>query len=237
MTYDCLAPQFYIRAAWPSRREDPCGIAYRLRHFLDTLAGIDATLHPWSVGSKRKASYAAVRDDLTSLVRADVARSDAGEVELVDGYGISGLSQDKRELYSFVGSAGGVCPWPMWNRIYFHTTSGRVPDPAIVTYRLMKAVTLATIACWEPLFCRTATSDLLPGHDEWYSKSWITYVPPANAADVDLVGIPFSERTPDGGLLLSATEKIFDAGNAAHLDGAQRIYLATRHLDATLPAL
>ena len=238
MTFDFLATRIFTRANWLGRREDPRGVADRVRRFLDGLAEIDETLRPWSVGSNRGVPYQSVREDLTSFVRSNVKRDEEGELEPEAGYSIEALSEDEKQIFSFVGCAGSIYQSLLSNRIYFFTNSGRTPDPSIVTYRLVRAVILATVACWEPLVCLTGTSDLMPEREDgWFYKAWITYLPPAHAADVDLVGIPFSERTPDGGLLLSSTEEVFDAGNAAHVDGARRISSATRHLNATLPTL
>ncbi len=238
MTYDFLATKFSIRATWPSRREHPNDVAYRLRRFFDTLADIDSTLAPWSIRERKKFTYQLSQDGLAEIVRHNVMRDEFGKIEPDAGYGISCLSGDTRQLYSLVGCVGGIYAWRLWNRIYFTTCGGRPPDPLIVTYEVVKALTLATITCWEPAFCRTGTSDLLPEPTEgWYSKAWITYVPAVHAAGIDLVSIPFSERTPEGGLLLSATNQVFDAANLVHLEGARRIAAATRHLNPTLPSL
>lgn len=238
MPFDPLATQIFTRANWPSRRESPEQIAGRLRRFLDDIIAIDESVQAWSVGRRREVPYVSVRGDLAALVRGDLMRDEMGDEEANAGYAISGMSEDRRQLFSFGGAVGGIYPWPSWNRFRFYTNSGRTPDPTIVNYRFVKAVTLATIAAWEPLFCLTGCSDMRPTQEDgWYYKAWVTYVPPVHAEGLDLVGVPFSERTPDSGLLLSATEDVFDASKPAHVDGARRIQEAVRPLNATLPSL
>ncbi len=237
MAFDPLAKRNFVRADWPGRRESPEQVAARLRRYLDDLISLDECLETWSVGRRKTAPYRWVRTDLAALVRDDVMRSESGEEEVNSGYQIAAMSDDTRQLFALQGNAGGIHPWPSWNRVFLYTNSGRTPVPEIVTYRLLKAVTLATIAAWEPLFCLVGSSDLRvrPG-DGWYYRAWMTYVPPPHATSLDLLGVPFAERTPDGGLLLSATEDIFDAKNPAHVEGAQIISNAVRPLEAFLPS-
>lgn len=234
MPYDFLAACVFMRVEWPARRESPAEVAARFRRFLDDLASIDASLETWSVGRKLNVPYASVRDNLGALVRKDVMRDEMGDDEVEAGYDIGAISGDRRQMFSFTGNAGSVYKGFLSNRIYFSTTGGRAPS--IVGYRLVKAVTLAAIAAWEPLFCLTGSSELEPTpEDDRYFKAWITYVPPEHVASIDLVGVPFAERTPDGGMLLSATEDVFNGANPAHVEGARRIQIALKPLNAKLP--
>ena len=236
MPYDFLAACVFMRVEWPARRESPVEVAARFRRFLDDLASIDASLKTWSVGRKLDVPYASVRDNLIALVHKDVMRDELGKDEVKAGYDIGAISHDRRQMFSFGGNAGSVYKGFLSNRIYFSTSGGRAPDPTIVNYRLVKAVTLAAIAAWEPLFCLTGSSELEPTpEDGRYFKAWITYVPPEDVASLDLVGVPFAERTPDGGMLLSATEDVFDGANPTHVEGARRIQIAMKPLNAKLP--
>ena len=122
----------------------------------------------------------------------------------------------------------------------FQTDNFSEMNLSVVTYRLMKAAMLATIACWEPAYCIARSNQIAYDYknEGYFTKAWMTYVPPAHAGTIDLVGVPFSERIADGGLLLSATEETFRPdNNPVHLDGATRISRALQPLNATLPRL
>jgi len=237
MTYPWRKPQFYVNTDWFGRQEDATAVAGRLSRHLSALVSADRTLASWSVGATREMPYGAVRPDLTSLVSDDIVRSEDGEVVDGAGYRVSCVSQDPAQYYMIVGTAGSRYPPPLSSGLIFKTISNDEADPAIVTYRLMKAVMLATIGCWEPDFCIARSNQIDPDyeHEGQYTKAWMTYVPPAHVGDVDPVGVPFLERTPDGGLLLSATQEIFRPENPAHLEGATRISQALQPLNAVLP--
>ena len=235
MSFDCISLRFYINALWRVRSDDASSVGSCFRAYVDGLTAIDAILSGWELGRTYR-PYALVRDDLASFVARNVKIGEDRKPDLNDGFSIRGTSGDKRQRFSFVGTAGRVYNYPMANELFFDTDSTRPVDTTIVTYPLMKGVVLATIAAWMPEFCAAYSSALKPDNAEGlYRKAWMTYVTPAQVDSVDLFGVPFSETTPDGGLLLSATDKTFDAADPAHVAGAQRVHEATRHLNETLP--
>lgn len=238
MTSNGYPEQYYVKCDWTARPEDPNRIADRLRQFLDTLGEVHQTLRPWSIGERRRAPYPSVRDDLAETIRRDVVHGEDGTVKMKAGYTIVGSTSDRRQHYRLVGHAGGAYDTFMCNELGLNTCtySSTAVDPAIVDYPVMKAMVLTMIACWEPDFCLAGSGEFaMTATGIWYERScWITYVPPGHAASVDLVGVPFSEGTPDGGLLLSATDQSYDVKNPAHIDGSRRITQATKHLNATL---
>lgn len=238
MTFDVYAKQFSIYAKWPARREGPKEVADRLRGFLDQIAYLDDSLSHWSIGKKRFL-YNAVRYDLAALIERNVNHDELGAVQRDAGYAIIGGSQNDRQRFVLMGDVGGIYRYPQWNWLWFHTASGRPANPEVATYTLMRAVVLAMIAYWQPLFALCDSSELAPDQDRfgWFREGWMSYVPPQHIDRVDLVGVPFSERTPDGGLLLSATNQAFRADVSAHVDGARRISQALQPLNATLPRL
>ena len=234
MTYPWQKPQFYINANWLGRQEDATATAGRLMGHLNMLAAADRALASWSVGDTRKVLYGPGRPDLTSVISDDAVRSEDDDLIEGAGHGILCSSQEPKQPYSLIGTAGSKYPPPTGNSLMFRTNGNDAADPIIVTYRLMKAVMLATIDCWEPDFCIARSNQLDPDYknEGRYTKAWMTYVPPAHVGDVDPVGVPFLERTPDGGLLLSATQEIFRPENPAHLEGATRISQALQPLNA-----
>jgi hypothetical protein len=234
MTFDPRAKQFHISCRWSGRREEPQSIAERLRNFIDGVAKIDDTLAPWMIGRQRRVPYQSAKHDLPALIHRDVIRSEDGEVEVISGYTILGSTTDDRQRYMIVGSAGAT--YEPCNGLLIQTCSHHPVDPSIVTYSVMKALMLATIASWTPTFCLAGSSEFVPSADgeRVVVYPWLFYVTAADAASVDLVGIPFSERMPDGGHLLSATTQVFDADNPAHIEAARRISQATQYLDGAL---
>ena len=235
MSFDPFALRFYINTRWRVRPDDATTVARCLRRYIDELTGIDEALSSWQLGRAYR-PYAAIRDDLALSVQRNVKIGEDRKPDPKDGFSITGASGDKRQRFSFVGTAGRVYNYPMANELFFETDSNHPADTTIVTYPLMKGVVLATVAAWKPEFCAAYSSDLEPDRSEGlYRKAWMTYVTPAHADSVDLFGVPFSETTPDGGLLLCATDKTFDAADPVHVAGAQRVHEATRHLNETLP--
>jgi hypothetical protein len=102
------------------------------------------------------------------------------------------------------------------------------PDPAIVTYPLFKTALLAINATWPPFWaCAYAfrmdyyKSPLIAGTPLFpYSRfhiPWLAYLSAPLAAGLDLLPEILTERTPDGGLLMIATEERLDPTNPEHL--------------------
>jgi hypothetical protein len=122
------------------------------------------------------------------------------------------------------------------------------PDLTIVTYPLYKAVLLAINAVWRaPWACAqafgsgTVKAEIVPGvrgrvvkHvtqlplDPTFPYSifhipWIAYLSPEHAAGVALSRDILTERTPDGGLLMSTTTDRLDPDNPEHVRRARTI--------------
>ena len=236
MTYDPNALQFYIIANWNARKDDMSAVGQDFEHFLDALKAIDPTLAEWHVGEHLE-DFRSARYDIAAFVKRNVNHDEDGNPDYKDGYSLTGVSRDERQFFSFIGVAGRVYDWPLANEFYFKTDSDGPVDTTIVTSEVMTKIVFATIAVWKPDFCAAFSSDLdSNASEDMYRQAWMTYIPPAHADSVDLVGVPFSEQTANGGLLLSATNKTFDACDPIHLAGAQRIHEAVRHLNATIPS-
>jgi hypothetical protein len=105
-------------------------------------------------------------------------------------------------------------------------------DPLIVNYKLFREALLATSAIGQPVWA--SVSALRAGYAEEpivagaplfphsaFHIPWITYVEPARAFGFALPAEIRTERTPDGGLLLTATEEPLDPTNPEHLRGAR----------------
>ena len=230
MAFDDYSRQFSFVSSWPARGEEPDAIGDRHRRFLDTLGEIDETLRPWWIGKKRYVPYHLVRDGLAALIGDDVKIGEDGLVERKAGYTILGVCSHPRQGYSLIGHAGGVYETPASNELLLNTQGEAAVDTTILTYSVMKAIALTFIACWEPASCDVKSTRFDRELRQPVLFRWMAYVPPAQVAHVDLIGVPFSERTPNDGLLLSATEQAFDEGNPVHRASARRIEAVTAAL-------
>lgn len=105
-------------------------------------------------------------------------------------------------------------------------------DLGIVTYSVFKDALLATNANWQaPWACAYAfhvdynDEPLAPGAPLFpYSKfhiTWIGYLSASLAKDLQLPPEILTERTPDGGVLMSAVAERLDPANLEHLRRAR----------------
>jgi hypothetical protein len=101
------------------------------------------------------------------------------------------------------------------------------PDPAVITYRMFKGVLLAMISVWPAPWANARCSiwgekpPTLPGEPPFpysgYQMPWISYLSAERAGPLGPLSGVISERTPDGGLLMSATTDKFDPTNLTHM--------------------
>ncbi len=235
MSFNPFALQFYVNTGWHVRPDDAASVARCFQHYLDRLGTVDGVLSTWRIGSGY-IPYGAIRHAMTAFIGRNLKIGEDGEPDPQDGFSIRAASTDERQRFSVIGTAGRAYRYPMANELYLRTDSNYPADTTIVTYPLMKGVVLATVAAWRPDCCAAYSSALKPDPvGARYRRAWMTYVSPAHVDGVNLVGVPFSERTPEGGLLLSATDRTFDAADPAHLAGAQRLFEVTRHLNDVVP--
>ena len=233
------ATHFYVNAVWTKRQESAESVADRYVRFIDAVTPLHPLLSDWIACGKRKPiPFATARRDLVKIVQERIDRDDDGTPEPRGGYGFSAYTREEPG-FELRGRVGRDYSMPDLNRFQFSTTLGYWPKPSMITFDLFRLATLATIACWKPLFCSTQSSTLQPhmAPRTWFHASWFTYVHPSLVHRVASPNIPVVESTPDGGLLLGAASETFDVSNPAHLAAALSIENATRHLDDVMPPL
>ena len=105
-------------------------------------------------------------------------------------------------------------------------------DPAVVTYPLFKAALLAVNAIWLANWANAYAfklhydkAPLIPGAPLFpyslFHIPWLAYLSAPLAVDLGLPPEIVTERTPDGGLLMIATEERLDPTNFEHLRRAR----------------
>jgi hypothetical protein len=248
-----LAFEYNIRSDLPPRPEDPAALGTRLLNTLDALSRIDASVfHDWEIVTYPAAAslpMETARPRITSIIEKAVYRNDLRQPRPDQGYtaGALVINDDKSRNISLRINAGGTKK----GGSSLETGGWKVfPDPAIVTYPLFKAALLAIVANWPPIWAcayafRSNTISVpvsYPGgvqgsrleglpmiasdptfQDSIFHIPWIAYLSARLAADVTLPPEIVCERTPDGGLLMIATEERLDPENPEHLRRARAI--------------
>jgi len=224
-----------IRSDLPSNPEGPTSIGAKFLNTLDALSRIDQTVFSnWNVmdyPARDSLPLATARPGIAATIDNNVSRDDFGQPNLYCGYSAA----------AYTGH--GLGPRRMSLRI---RTGGKnagetdlmageydtFPDPAVVTYPVFKAAMLAINAIWPPVWaCAYAFRldydkvPLLPGAALFpYSRfhiPWLAYLSAPLAAGIELPPEIKTERTPDGGPLMIATEERLDPADPEHLRHAR----------------
>jgi Immunity protein 52 len=228
---------YALRSAWRDRVESLVTLGGKFVETLDALTRIDPVLFAnwelFDLSAPSSCALAEVRSYIASLVEKNVALDDLGNALPDYGYsmvGLAGKFKDPRSA-EFWARAEGKYERTIELKLAHWDVA---PDPAIVTYSLFKAALLAINPVWlpswacayafrvdyykVPLFLGTA---LFPFSD--FHIPWLAYLSAPLSAGLELHADILTERTPDGGLLMSATEERLDPTNPEHLARARVI--------------
>lgn len=244
--------RYFIRSGWDERRDAPAAIAAKFLNTLDTLSGVDPIFSSWEIFDPRNASsqpLSMARPRTATIVENNVDRNDFDEPSpQYGGYhanAMAGEFKDPRSVHFRVTAGGRV---ENGTKLEFGEYDV-APDLAIVTYPLFKAALLAVDAIWGAQWaCAQAFRSGviavpmglggLPGSrmdrvtqvpiDPSFPRSifhipWIAYLAAPLAAGVQIAPEILSERTPDGGLLMTACEESLDPTNPEHARRARII--------------
>lgn len=243
---------YFIRSGWPERIDTPAAISAKFLKTLDALTGIDPIFSSWEIFDTRNVSslpLSAARPRMAAIVEDNVARNDFDKPSpLYGGYhanAMAGEFRDPRSVNFRVNDGGR---YENGTKLEFGEYDV-APDLTIVTYPLFKAALLAINAIWgAPWACAQAfrcgaiavAMDLggLQGSriesvtqvpiDPTFPQTifhipWIAYLSEPLASGLRLSPEILSERTPDGGLLMTACEQRLDPNNPKHARRARII--------------
>jgi hypothetical protein len=226
-----LALRYGIRAGLPPRVGAPAVIGARFLDTLDTLSEVDPLLVRWNVldlPAREALPLAEARLRIAGIVEKNVVRDDYDQPEPASGYtaiGVVSNGESSRDI-TFRVAAGAVY---QGGDIMLQIGEPIGPtDPQIVTYPLFRRALLAIIAAWQPPWgCANVfkmdyweeplvpAAPLLP-----YSRfhiPWIAYLSAKLATGFAIPAEIRTERAPDGGLLMTATNEPLDPTNPEHL--------------------
>jgi hypothetical protein len=230
--------KYFIYSDLAPRPESPASIGAKFVKTLDALTCIEPTIFAnWKVMDLPAiASHplAAARSRIAALIEHNVSRGDFREPDPDSGYSAVAFTDnviDARRI-SLRIHTGGIYKGDTW----LETADWKAfPDPAIVTYEIFKKALLAINEIWPPPWaCASAfrmdydSVPLAPGAQLFPSSRfhipWVGYL---SASLITRMVLPppeiVTERTPDGGLLMIATEDRLDPTNPEHLRRARII--------------
>lgn len=229
--------KYSIRSAPGSQAESSNTLGAKFLNTLDTLNRIDPAIFTnWNImdfPARASLPLAAARPRIGAIVEANITRDDYGRPSPYYGYSCVAFTDNttKSRNASLRIEAGGK----EQGDIFLETGRYKVaPDPSILTYSFFRAALLAINGIWSPPWsCAQAFRvdyhevPLFPGAPLFpYSRfhiPWIAYLSAPLAGGVELPPEILSERTPNGGLLMTATKDRLDPTNPEHLSRARII--------------
>jgi hypothetical protein len=237
--------KYFIRSGWNGRVETPAALGAKFVKTLDSLSGVDPIFANWELGSAFDSPTVPLdeaRSDIASLIEDCVSRNDYDRPDPYYGYHPKALAGESRDARSVIFhlDAGGEHDGS--TKLAFGFFSDVPHDLKIVTYPFCKAALLAINAIWQaPWACAQAfgsapvmtpvniggvqgtriDSVAPPPRDPTFLYSifhipWIAYLGKEFANGVKLPPEILTERTRDGGLLMTATKERLDPDNPEH---------------------
>lgn len=240
---------YYIRAEWQGYVEAPDLVGAKFVKTLDALSSIDPLLSNWHIIDAHALSLvplAAARTRIARIIETNVPRDDFDKPDRVYGYHASARVSAARgsRNVSFEIHAGGKLVGDTMLTFGEHDVA---PDLTIVTYALFKAALLAINSVWLPAWtCAQAFRSgaiqapfelgvaqgfELKGvpqipidptfRDSVFHIPWLAYLCAPLSAGLKVTPEILTERTSDGGLLMSAVGGRLDPTNPEHVRRAR----------------
>jgi hypothetical protein len=235
---------YVIQSYWGPRRETPAQLGSRYWRMLQTVSEVNPAFTGWKfIGTDRFWPLPpGPGDELTRLIADGVTRADDGDPTPIYGYhfGASTRAGSKTSVTLLV-QAGFYAPKPPFyaNTAELQTQPLNEDNAAVVTLPIFKAALLAIAETWDATWCGAYPSDIIPLWPKrtavgrpTFRMAWITYLSPRFAPMVTPPASAIVEYTPQGGIVMTATEERFDVTNPAHLAAAREIAAALAPVNA-----
>jgi hypothetical protein len=239
---------YEIHSAWTGEPEPTLEVGQKFLRFLAQLERLHPSFRDWITRSAAPVDWedpdepapeavavSSLGADLGDWVMANMCRGEWCEPWPEGGFRLPAYSNDptvadRADVAHVYVSTGG-------------TTVGRAnfeigneacpPNPALVTHAIYKGATLAVAAVWKAPWANVRVwiwgqkPPTLPGESPFpysaFQMPWISYLCAERAAKLETLPGLITERTPDGGLLMSATLDRFDPTNAEHMRSSRQI--------------
>jgi hypothetical protein len=241
--------KYFVRHPLPAGSLTPDWLGPKFIATLDALTPIDPDIFAgWQVSEIRKMKeipLAAARPRIAEIIGRDVHHDDWGPAP---EHGYSAVATTTAPARARLMSLS-VDAWGRLGNGSVELTAGGImvpSDPAIVTYPLFRAALLAINEIWMPPWSfacarRLGTIAVPSGHggstiecvpqvpsdptfpDSIFFVPWIIYLAAESAASLAPPPEILTERTADGGLLMTATEERLDPDNPEHARRARTL--------------
>lgn len=172
--------------------------------------------------------------DVIEWIAESVSRNDDGTPAPDYGY-LFGADTSRKEQTSprdwgiSIIAGNAISPGSFNNTAKLESQLPCSANADLNTLQVFKPAMLALAKTWEASWCGLCPAWNLPEdgpRQPWFGFQWATYLGPALATRVTPPQSAQTERFPDGGLLMIATEDRFDPNNPKHLAIAQEIMAA-----------
>jgi hypothetical protein len=235
---------FVIQSYWGPRREAPAQLGQRYWKMLKTLELVNPAFGNWQFAGMMRFWQlpAGPGSALTRLISACVDTADDGDPTPINGYRFGASARAHPDTVVTLNvHAGFYAPNPP----FFANTAGLQTAPlnernaAFVTSPIFKAALIAIAEAWDATWCAAYPWDIIALWPDqiavgrpMFKMAWITYLSPRFAPMVTPPVSAIVEYTPQGGIVMTATEDRFDVTNAAHLAAAREIEKAIAPVNA-----
>ena len=235
-----MGPLLYdINSAWAGKTEPPGAVGSKFLETLEALGRIRPSFKGWASSDDDESDdypIESIRDRIGEWVIAhpppneEPAPWQSGIGCWVYAVSDRGLGDGPSRQAEFHVRAGSTY------RNYNHFEVGASLDPpdlSFITFPLYKAALLTMVSIWPAPWASARCSiwgeqpSTLAGEPPFpysaFQMPWIAYLNAERAATVDVPPSVSTERAPDGGLLMVATEARFDPTNVQHMRASRLI--------------
>jgi hypothetical protein len=238
--------QYFVRSGWKGRPETPAAIGSKFVKTLDALSRVDPILADWELACAFDLPTVPLdeaRSNIASVIEDTVSHDDFNEPDPdFGGYHPKALAGQSRDARSVIFSADAGGKFDGGTDLSFGFFDHVPADLSIVTYPFCKAALLAINGVWQaPWACAQAFGSAqfmtpvdiggvrgsrvdsvapLPTDPTFpysiFHVPWIAYLAKEFTAGLKLPPEILTERTRDGGLLMTATTERLDPNNPGH---------------------
>jgi hypothetical protein len=235
---------YLIQAYWGPRREAPEELGKRYWRMLRSLGAVEPAFNGWKfIGTSQFRSLPpSPGRELTSLIADGVATADDGDPTPINGYHFGASTRaGSTTSVTLLVHAGFHAPNPPFfaNTVELQTRPLNQQNSALITLPIFKAALIGIAEAWDATWCGAYPSDIIPLWPDRIAlgrptlhMAWITYLSPRFAPMVTPPASAIVEYTPQGGIVMTATEDRFDVTNAAHIAAAREIGAALAPVNA-----